>query len=480
MKVEAKKRMDLILWVISTFFIFATLLLHSPWRDEGQAIMLAQDATGFWDLIQRIRWEGHPMLWFLIAKAAGPSITPLIHGLIAVLTNAIIVFKSKWPAWMRWTLPLSFYFVFEYAVISRDYAIGVLLLFTAVSLWKGKHRNRMNGAFILLLLATQANFFSALLAGVLGLLMLLENPKDKNWYWRIPLALFVLIFTAYQLTPPETGGFASERSFDFDKLQHATQMFTGGTPLPVYLTPSTPAISILFFTNGISLLVALGLLSFMTLTLRKVSHQMAFAIVSFVILLFCSMVLVGFARHLGHIWIFYLLLLFVESREGIEIRPTILLKLLVAGQLVGGLTHLVFEYITPYSESRGMADYLENKNIPAQRTAVFPAAYGAGISLLSGEAYYQPDMDTSMTHIIWNPDSQADYYPKDVLRRLFERYQEGEVYLITPINMTYENARSINPWKPILQPEEINTHSESGFAESFHLYKIQLDSLSKP
>lgn len=479
MKVEAKKKTDLIFWLVSSFFIFATLLFHSPWRDEGQAILLAQDATGFWDLIQRIRWEGHPFLWFMIAKVAGPTLTPFVHGLIAISTNALIIFKSKWPNWLKWSLPFSFYFVFEYAVISRDYAIGIFLLFAALTLWKSEKRH-LNFAFLLLLLATQANFFAALLAGALGILMLAEQPRDRNWYWRIPLTLLVLAFTVYQLTPPEAGGFASDRSFDVEKLWHASRIFTGGTLLPIFLSTSVPAIGLVLGYSLISGLATLGLLAFLTHTLSNKKHRVAFVLVSLGTLLFCSVVLVAFARHLGHIWIFYLLLLFKERREGTMRTLGIPFKILVLGQLAGGLTHLVMDHIIPYSESKGMTSFLEQEGIPANRTAVFPGAYGAGISLLSGEAYYQPDMDTSMTHIIWNAASQADYYPKDVLRRLLGKYGSGEVYLITPINMTYENVRFNNPWIPVLHPKEIETQSESGFAESFHLYKIQLDSLSKP
>lgn len=475
MKPGTERKWDIALWVLSTTFIFVTIAFHQPWRDEGQAVMLAQDATGFWDLIQRIKWEGHPLLWFVLAKVSGPTLTPYIHGVLAVSTNALIVFKSNWPKFLKWVLPFTYFFAFEYAIVFRDYAVGIFLLFSAITLWKKKP----NWAFLLLLIATQANFFSLVLACGLGFLMLLNDPRNKAWIWRIPLTIAILAFTVYQLTPPETGGFASGWNFDSDKLSQALSIFDSSVILPVFLAQHEPLGGLIFIHPSINAIIALALLTFMIMTLRTSSYRMVFGVVSTIILAFCSIKLFGFARHIGHIWIFYLLLLYAESRDGIKIQPYLFLKLLLTGQLIGGIGHLALEYIYPYSESTEMANYLEAQ-VPSERTAVFPASYGAGLSFETGKSYYQPDMDTTMTHIIWNPESQVDYYPKQILTRLYSHFNNGEVFLVTPINMTQENVRYENPWKNILQPVEIETGSRPGFAESFHLYKIDLDSLTQP
>ena len=56
---------------VVTLVLFAAMLAivgprHEPWFDEGQAWLLARDAT-LWDLLaHRVRYEGTPGLWHAI------------------------------------------------------------------------------------------------------------------------------------------------------------------------------------------------------------------------------------------------------------------------------------------------------------------------------------------------------------------------------------------------------------------------------
>ncbi|KAB2810282.1 hypothetical protein [Phaeocystidibacter luteus] len=464
MKFSRERSLDFVFWTLSTLLIFAATATHQPWRDEAQAVMLAQDATGFWDLIQRIRWEGHPMLWFLLIKVVGPTLTPLLHSTFAVGTNALIIFKSGWPRWLKWALPFTYYFAFEYAVIYRDYAVGIFLLFAAVTVWK----TRPNLAFILLLLATQANFFALILASTLGVLMLIEDPRSKSWFWRIPVALALLVFTIYQLTPPESGGFASGWGFSSDLFQTATGSVGMGIPIPMFGGQFD-------YGSHYGLIYSLILLGILSLTFPSTKHRWLFIGSAAVIILFCSIKLHAYIRHTGHVWVLFLLLHFILSRQGQKIIRFKLLSLVLLGQLVAGSLYLNQEFNNnEYSSAADVAEYLTEAQIPNEKTAVFPDNLTPAISLESGHAYYQPTRDTVMTHIIWDAKSQEDVWPKQLKSRLISHFGYGEVYLISGINMHRDYPRAQNDWKLILDPDSLNYFGPSISGESFYLYKIEL------
>ena len=53
-------------------FQVALIVTHEPWRDELQALMLAQHSTSLADLFANLHYEGHPALWYLILRALAP------------------------------------------------------------------------------------------------------------------------------------------------------------------------------------------------------------------------------------------------------------------------------------------------------------------------------------------------------------------------------------------------------------------------
>ena len=53
----------LLIYIIS---ISVVIVKHEPWADEAQAWLLARDSGLFELLFKRLRYEGHPGLWYLI------------------------------------------------------------------------------------------------------------------------------------------------------------------------------------------------------------------------------------------------------------------------------------------------------------------------------------------------------------------------------------------------------------------------------
>ncbi|MGD0248499.1 MAG: hypothetical protein ABSB75_05525 [Candidatus Limnocylindrales bacterium] len=70
---------------------------------------------------------------------------------------------SPLPAFVRLLVPFTFYYQFQYAVVSRSYALSTLLAFAAVALWRAKPLRVLPLGFVVALLA-QTNMHGFMIA----------------------------------------------------------------------------------------------------------------------------------------------------------------------------------------------------------------------------------------------------------------------------------------------------------------------------
>ncbi|GIX06935.1 MAG: hypothetical protein KatS3mg115_1338 [Candidatus Poribacteria bacterium] len=206
---------------------------HEMWRDEIQAWLLARDSSGLLDLCRNLKYEGHPGLWHLTLMPLtritwAPEIMQVWHLLIAATVMFLILRYGPFPLPLRALIPFGYFAVFEYAVKCRNYALGWLLLTTAVLLYP--HRRRLLPWIgLALMLAAHTTVFpliiTIVLTGVLGLealIELLRGRMDRSWGSLRPyaiglgLALFGILTSVVQIVPPEDTGFAVGWRFQWD------------------------------------------------------------------------------------------------------------------------------------------------------------------------------------------------------------------------------------------------------------------------
>jgi hypothetical protein len=107
---------------------------HEMWRDEVHAWTLSRLAQGFSELVTGDRiYEGHPPLWYwylhvwsrFIKEAWGIQVATIT----AAMTAAVLLLRfAPFPRYLKTLLLFSYYFGFEYTVISRNYVLGWLLV----------------------------------------------------------------------------------------------------------------------------------------------------------------------------------------------------------------------------------------------------------------------------------------------------------------------------------------------------------------
>ena len=118
-------------------------LFHEPWFDEFQAWGISKDSI--YNILFVIPHnEGHPPLLYLILKCFSSFNMPAEIGLKTVnitfitLAMALLIFKSPFPRKYRVVLPFTYFFFYQYGVISRPYSIFCFVLFITACLFKSK------------------------------------------------------------------------------------------------------------------------------------------------------------------------------------------------------------------------------------------------------------------------------------------------------------------------------------------------------
>ncbi len=111
----------------------AAVFYHELWRDEAQAWCIVRDLN-FVDIFNIARYEGHPILWYLLllpfAKLGINVVSMQIISLIAVLTSVIFfVFKSPFNKLQKVLIIFSAGMLYYLPVIARNYSLIPVLLF---------------------------------------------------------------------------------------------------------------------------------------------------------------------------------------------------------------------------------------------------------------------------------------------------------------------------------------------------------------
>lgn len=200
----------LILYVVSIAIISA---YHEPWFDEAQSWMIARDAS-YHDMIFYIpHYEGHPPLWWLYLSLFAKTGVPYELGLktAAILLNTvamgILLFKAPFPKIVRCVIPFTYFFFYQYGVISRCYSLLMLGFILMALFWKDRDEKPFK-VIVTMCLVCCSTAYGLLLCGGLTLVWLgqiikriiSKQLKIKDFFLsKTFLAMFLLLILAIGL-----------------------------------------------------------------------------------------------------------------------------------------------------------------------------------------------------------------------------------------------------------------------------------------
>jgi len=327
--------------VVAAFVLYVILIgvgsyVHEPWRDESHAWLIVQMSRSVKDLFFNSTYEGHPSLWFLLLYGVkilggGWVAVQFLHGLLAATAVYLMLRYAPFTFEVRILLMFSYFFSYEYAVIARDYAVGVLLLFLLGSLFSLRHQKIGHILWCsIVMVLCQTNVFALLvgcgLYGTIWLELLFYRFTQLRSHWpryAIGLTLVLIGFivaVADILTPPDGGytqpthGPLSIRGaiFCIRTLWSALMPFPA-TFIQFWNSNLLDQIPIPLLRSGLRLGLLLALLKWLVLPLFRSRLALIGWITSCVAIEYIFFAqYFGSLRHHGHLFLSLLMLLWVQ------------------------------------------------------------------------------------------------------------------------------------------------------------------------
>jgi hypothetical protein len=416
--------------VLSGVFLAAALFNvwhHAMWRDEIRTWQVAVASPGLADLWANMRYEGVPALWYLLVwgltkLAANPFAMQVMHVAIATATVFVVAAAGPFPRAVRSLFAFGYFPFFEYATISRNYALVFLLVMLAVAVI-ARPRPRPVAVALVLLVLTQVSIWGA------GFALLLLATAAFRWTWRrepgtpVPRGRWAVAF-ALVVAGMVVGGWSALPA------PHPSFIvrFPEGTPLleRLSLTFATvwkgwvplPELKRNFWNSNVLDAVPLaqgvaGVALFVVAALAMSNRPVALALFvagSAGLMAFTYTQFRGFTRHHGHLFIVLTAAAWLAAvTPAATLRPTwvapladqmvrwrgrLFTGLLIVG-VAGGVGANVAGYFLPFSMSEVTANFIRDK-VPENRAVLVGYNYFAlaPISGYLGRPIYYPQTRT--------------------------------------------------------------------------------------
>jgi hypothetical protein len=482
-------------WLGAALFLLLTvprLLLHELWRDEAWLWLVVTDQplTGLLGPGSPLARSGQgylfPLLCALAARLSTSSLTmQVLHGLLAAAAAFVVLRWAPWDRRAGAIFVLGYFPFYEYAVISRHYVLGALLVWLACAVARTRWSVAVGGAALGLVCQTTVYGFILALALASGWLLDRflrpgedgEPPRPSFVAVGLSLALAGGLAGLLQLHPLPGTTFAAEWRFDWEParaLRVLAKAWDGLVPLPIprqqfwnsnVLDPWPQA-------HSVAGLLALGLTA--TLLWRRTVALVTFAVGGMGLLAFSYLKYVGTLRHHGHWWLLFAAALWLggpRTLEGAGGRPSWRHGVLIALLGVHGAAGVFASWMDlrhPFSNAAATAQLIRAQGLDRLPLVAGGEPTAAPVSLALGLPLYFPGRGSFGRYPDWGPRQRelGDAELRCAARELARR--EGRDVMLVM-------ARPLPAWEEI----EI-TGSRLGAiqpSEDYRLYRLRHDRL---
>ncbi|WP_327754442.1 hypothetical protein VVT58_10225 [Sphingobium sp. SJ10-10] len=382
------------------FVIVAWLTLnHVPWRDEVRSLSFANHGETLADMIQGVRGDGHPLLWYLLLRGGhgliGSLALPVIAFLVALAAVAVLIWRSPFTPVIKTMIVLSHFALWDYAVMARNYGISMLLMFVFAAGYS-RWRDRGYWLMIPLVLLANTNVHSTLLSWLLLAVWISDRYPGRSlrvrWIERMVMPTVVLLAIAslacfLTVWPPANDAAVYQKHRDMVSIMKALA-------LPGYG---------FLVTSKFGLWAQLPLTAVLYASLFIVRNRVAYFLAAWVGLagmsLFFTILHPGFERHIA-LWLLFLITLYwmdldqnffapVEERSGKATQwgkiGRVGLYLLLSAELIMAEVAIMAQFKYPHSRARDAATLIAQN--PALADAIIIADPDIMIEALP---YYAP------------------------------------------------------------------------------------------
>ena len=145
---------------------------HELWRDELQHWMLPRDSAGPLDLFRNMKYETIPKLWHLLLLpitwlTPSPVGMQIFHWTIASAAIFVMARHAPFNPLQKVLFAFGYFPLYEYGVMSRNYALGLLFVVVTCALLRHRYRRPLWLALALALMSNTSAHACIVAIGVL-------------------------------------------------------------------------------------------------------------------------------------------------------------------------------------------------------------------------------------------------------------------------------------------------------------------------
>ena len=448
------------------------ILNHAMWRDELNGWLIARDSKFPLEFIQNIKYEGHPLLWYLCLYllnqlTSNPVAMQIFHLLLA--TGSIYIFLKFSPFNQRQKLLFCFGYLplYEYLLISRNYAIGILLVFAVCSLWKTRRKGYEFLSIVLALMAN-SNAYCLCLAISFYLTLIVEyiwgsaigvelTNSLQNLLKGLGIFAIGVVASVVMLFPPLDStlqGGASQWLLKFDLVQLARTIARIWNSYILIILPSdSQPIDVSLFA-----LISIFLLAFMTTAFIKKPIALFFYLCGTLeILLFTYIKFLGSPRHYGHLYTILIASLWLASYypQSDKLRQLLAklpkkwqnllnkwvlwvgrhkmtaIAIILSAQFAAGIVSFSRDLVLPYSASRETARFIKANELDKMLIVGSEDFAVSPISAYLNRKIFYPEIDSLGSFVLFTSRRQI-LDEADLLEKVSQvaSQREEEILLI--------------------------------------------------
>ena len=345
------KNKEKILYIL-VFVIFLVLVCyvaskHEYWADEAQAWLLARDASIKDLLLHQLRYEGHPILWYLVIKLFMLFKLPykyfnVISIIFSTLGVLVFLFKSKFKWYIKVLLPFTFFVFYQFSVIARSYCIVLFLLSLLASIWD-KREEKYWLFTILLILLINLEVFTFLLAGSIFFLELVDFVKNKDKRNKVKITCFIVLFLSFLFTSiylfPASSVYKPANAVEF---RLSKTFFVSSN-----------------FSSGISIIIDFALMVFLALILCKKGKSYLYRTLILVMPIIAFIFIVYFnVWHYGVLFFIFLFIIWIYKLEN-DKGLIALLLITCFIQITWSVNSSLHDFNNVYFPSKNVANFIK-------------------------------------------------------------------------------------------------------------------------
>jgi hypothetical protein len=416
--------LSLVFLILSAIGIFR----HELWLDEAQHFLIARDSDSLAEVYVHMQYDGHVRLWnFLLYFithyiSASPLSMQIFHWLIINATVFILLRSAPFRIPVKWMIVFGYFFLYEYDVIARNYAPGILLVFACCALLRDFQKNMLWVSLLLILMCNMHLFF-VFAAISIGLWVTTSSWQIGKINLRFFIFLMLLaigilsVVIQIDIPPDNTYFHPGEVAW------HAAGNFfsafygfaKGMLPLPLsrngdfwnhYLYDTLPV--------ALKLFLSAGLLLYSIRLFYKNRPVLLFYLSGiFLLMIFLYASQMRASRYFGIFFIFFISAAWLDGYRGENIlcvRMTRIRKekfllaftyFLLICHVYAGIYAYLNDLTRPFTEAKNAVAFIKENHLDSNLIVVDGYGGGPALSAYLGKKVFYLNIDTTGSFCIW-------------------------------------------------------------------------------